>query len=545
MNKGGFRGFSFVKDLRFGFEELILLGIIILNVFDFFEIISPEWDYVKKIVSWTAMGMILYRSRLSELFVGSRRKLIDSFLLGGYFLLIGKDLISYARSALQGLSSGWLHDFFQLLVSHNALLELLFLYLGLVVLIFASLRLVFALDLSRPSIFRLITRSSHRLKTSRLARRFESSLGLRFLLNFVIVLAFFVIVFNLFMEWLAVAVDAPILMIALASYFFFVIKYHKSFSPRSFLYTFGNFGSSFYQNVVRNLKTRRLAFRVLSGVLVLHLLTDALVFLTPAFFGFGDPLYLSLLSQPHPSIVSTLQSLIHSLALPLSSSIILTLVYVFSGLGLFLVFAGPLALWFGLYDRWDFHLPSWLLGLSFSSVFLLLSSKTFGVHVLFNQRIFGLDFFVLETTRSLQSLSLLLLVSLLVGILVFVLDEFSKAHLRSNNQQTRFRVWHTTYSNKNQTTHSTKNLRTHSTFHSWLYFFVVMSIQLLLVVYSLLFLSSLSSYYWSSLGFLFNNNLFVLFVLFGLFFIIAFTFYVFSALFFVEDTHKHAREIVV
>ena len=118
MKKGGL-----VKRLEFGAEEFILLGIIILNVLDAFEIIGSDLDYIKKIISWTALGMLIYKASPSKIFVGWRKKSMDGVLLTAYFLMIIKNLISYAYVAVDSASS-FLLPFYQFLILHAVTIEL-------------------------------------------------------------------------------------------------------------------------------------------------------------------------------------------------------------------------------------------------------------------------------------------------------------------------------------------------------------------------------------------------------------------------------------
>ena len=237
---------TIAKKLSFGIEEIILLSIIILNIFDFFEIISPEFDYIKKIISWTAMGLLLYRINLSKLFIGKKSKQTNILLLTGYFMFIVKDLISYAKSSLDSINTIWLKQFFEVLVNNGSTIEILFLYVGIITLIFASIRLSVLVDKkekeNKKNIYSLLIKLIQKINIKKRKKNNSKPLIKRICIIFFITISFFVVVFNLMVEWLGIAIDAPVLMIGIITYLFFIIKYHKSFNPKSFLYRFGNFG---------------------------------------------------------------------------------------------------------------------------------------------------------------------------------------------------------------------------------------------------------------------------------------------------------------
>ncbi len=85
-------------------EEFILLAIVILNVIDFFQALSPTWDFIKKIVSWTLLGFLLKRLSISQIIFGEKRKNFDTILIISYFSLILKDLIHSSSSLLKEMA---------------------------------------------------------------------------------------------------------------------------------------------------------------------------------------------------------------------------------------------------------------------------------------------------------------------------------------------------------------------------------------------------------------------------------------------------------
>ena len=120
---------SFTRKWAFGIEEVILIIIVLLNVFDFFEALDPTWDYVKKIVSWTILGYLLYKTSLTNVFFGSKHKDTDFLIVFSYFLLITKNFTYYATVALdEGVH--FLIPYYALIANNAIMIERVTFWIG-------------------------------------------------------------------------------------------------------------------------------------------------------------------------------------------------------------------------------------------------------------------------------------------------------------------------------------------------------------------------------------------------------------------------------
>jgi hypothetical protein len=272
------------------------------------------------------------------------------------------------------------------------------------------------------------------------------------------------------------------------------------------------------------LRSPRTALRIVSGMLVLHFVTDALVFLTPMFFGFGDPFYLGLTTNTHASLWS---EAIHYIAQTnltgLFSQGVVFSTYFFSVLGLLFLFSGPVLLWFGLYSRKFFRIPSWLAGLSVASIIVFVFSQTLRVSLLTKEGIYGLDFSVQQTSLSLASLQTIFLLALACGLLVFFLDSWSRTYSLSKRSQ------------KNSQNSFLREV------HLSLQHVFIVGIQLTLILYAMAFLYTIVTYFIQLISYLWSQMAIVLLLLFVLLFVINIVFYLLGSVVFVEDTHKHNR----
>ncbi|MFP4119116.1 MAG: hypothetical protein ACLFTH_03615 [Candidatus Woesearchaeota archaeon] len=486
---------DFRRKLSFGFEEGILLFIILLHFLDAFELIPPDLDYVKKIISWVALGTIIYNAKPSKIMVGSHEPRLDLILIAGYFFLIIKNLTAYAASILQE-SSLYFRPFFALLVENSTGIESAFLHIGLFLLVVVAIRYALTVKFRKPSIMHLL----HEDKTS------PSSIKdsfLRFLSSFAIILAFFVVIFNLFMEWLAIAIDAPLVIVSLATYFFFIFKHREHFRTGSFLARFGNFGEQFYKDFLEQLKTRKGVVRVLSGMIVLHALTDALSFLWPFIFGRADGLYFTHLTGERLFLGELFS--IEASALGVFSQGLLGIVYIGNLIALLFFLLSPVLLWFSMYKDRKLHLPGWILGVFSASIITFLLAPLFRIRTLENDLVRGVDIAGQQAlANSSTPLGFIVGTALFTGLFIGFL-----AHV----------------------TRSKKVL---------VDTFIVAS-QAFLTYYIALFFYSVSTYFIKIIPLVWSAGQELLGIFFSLVFILTVLFYIFGTLSFLWDAHKHLK----
>ena len=481
------------KNLEIGVEEIILLAIIILNVLDAFEIIGSDLDYIKKIISWAALGFLLYKVKLSELFVGTDNKRLDLALIFGYFLLTIKNLISYAAVELEQ-TSVFLKDFFMVLVQHGTVIETWGIYIGLLILLIVSLRLSFK-HIKDPSVMHLI-----HAKESK-PENIKEFFG-RWFTVYGIILAFFLIFFNLIMEWLAIAIDAPLLMIGLGIYFFFIVKHKEKFSQTSFLKKFGDYGGKLYENVLKNIRYRKTAFRTISAMIILHVITDTYTFVWPYLVGFGDRLYIGLLSQTHLSLFTLISSQLSGLSFIEASSLII--IYLGNVIALLFFLLFPVYTWFVFYKNRTIHPKKIQLSILVSSLVMFFLAPTFKIRALFNEQLFGVDI-IGQQSFAVLGFSGVVLLALSVGIFI----ELYSATIQHEK---------------------------------WVIIGLIFLSQAFLVTYMLLYLFSISVFYIYTIAQLFFMSSFILLAFFAILFAITLCFYFFGVGGFIIMTFKHLRE---
>jgi len=491
-------------------EELILLGIIILNILDFLEVINPDWDYAKKIISWTALAYLIYKASLTKLFFGTRNKRFDFLLILSYFLLSFKNLVGFSRSAIDELRekgvSYWanlhpvttavsedkivnisspldkvdlnslqevplggaldnltgsftiipeiplrvneiyvrvtndvsstvllldpkflMHRWHNFLWDNLLVLQKVAVIAGLLLILFMAFYFTLRFRITPPSLMHVIQEEGDP----------PSSLYkflVRFCVIFIVLNFFYIAVFNLTMEWLALAVDAPLLVTGAFFYLLIWIKHHKRFSPESVVYKIGNLGESFFERFIHLFYSQKGIFLGISGMLVLHMLTDIGNFILPYSIGIQDPMYFNELGTSHTPVFS-----LNDLVSPEKTSLFFSQIlhadslfdkfsvggiYIFNIIALLLVFLGPAFLWYIIFKNKFVNINSGVLSLFFASMLCFILAPIFNIGRITSGNLVGVDI-TTQTLSSTTPLATIMLVSVVMGIMVYLLC-FSK-----------------------------------------------------------------------------------------------------------------------
>lgn len=489
-------------------NEMILVSIIGLQALDFFKLLNPFWDYVKKIVSWVLIGYLLYLTSPSAIFFGEKHKWWDAAVIMSYFTLVLKDLTRFAIVArdamlkhildfvafLPGASHGasvatitvdqgvyntftllggylpnaslWAKPFATQLTlattslpftvtsgteSATALLQpyglngmILQLYNTLAanaagietacfligVLLLVGLGTVAALrfKVHETSALAVIHEHGELKNAAHATKRVASVLF--------VTAVFFVILFNLVVEWLAIAIDAPLIMTGLLFYLLIALRFHKRTRHRleegSLLMRINNFGTGFLKSFAKLFTGERTVLLGLSGLLVLHLLVDIGIFLIPYVTSLRDPLYFGHLGAGHehlPGLIA--QAWTGTLATDAATIGL----YALNTLGLLVLLFLPAYIWYKTFrlrtrgpaepeEAYHPKLPGWLVALALASITAFLATPAFRLTQVTSDVLIGVD---LQTVSLVGSLPHLILP---VAVFLLVLALSLEPHLR-------------------------------------------------------------------------------------------------------------------
>lgn len=411
----------------FYIELFILATLFVLTILDFFELLSPELHYMEKIMAWTAMGYLLYRASLSHIFFGERYPFFDATIVIGYFAMVLNNLIHYARIFHDEMEGGemvfdeesgvfvqeaithghhvvpeYLANFYGFLVEHEPLIIIIGFFVGFTILGLLAIYVGKAIEIRSPSLLDGI--GIHGQSTS-----LSGSLA-RSLLCMTIFIGFFVIVFKIMMEWLAVAVHAPLIMIGFVIYFF---GGNLGVSER--IEKISTYGDEFYEEFIELFKKKKTLVWGIAGMLVLHLLTDIPNLMFPYLFGITDTMY-------HGAVLdfTVWEVILEAIqGMGLYEQTMLWAGYSLNILGILFLMVAPAYIWYHIYKESEFDMNPVLFFIFGASVTYYLLNPVFIVEMIDSPVLVGVGMGFNEISPSLHYL----LISLGVGI-IFMISSF-------------------------------------------------------------------------------------------------------------------------
>jgi hypothetical protein len=398
---------QFIERVDYQIEAAILIIIVLLNIFDFFKMLPPEIDYIKKIISWTVLGYLLYQAGITDILFGYSIKKYDALIITGYFLLIFNKFINYSivfvkdhLSREKGKSI--LLPFHKMIATNAGIIELTFFVIGIAILLFCTYMITKNRLYGSPSVIEIFGN----IKNGQLY----------FMITFIILISFFIMFFNLFMEWLAIAVDAPLMIAGIIFYLLFA----KKFDVETYIYKLGDLGDSFYKEFIRLFHSRKTILIGISGMLVLHAITDVGIYLLPYLTGLQDPLYFSHLGNGHVDIHELFN---YEIIADATEAVKVASIYIINCFALLLLLIGPGIVWYFMYRSEPLPLPNLLLSLFYGSIIVFFTLPIFKIGSIRNGQLLGSDILTKTVTDQLlyQYSSIILGIAIGVSILVFML----------------------------------------------------------------------------------------------------------------------------
>lgn len=407
----------------FGLEEGIIVFLILLNLISFFELIPDYLDFFKKIIDWTLMGYLVYKVSLTNIFFGKRSRKIDIFLIIAYLFLMFKSLLNWAHTAYSAEASQLIRELSLFFLNNEGFLSILSFLIGSLILVFLAFYSCLFLQFRAPSIIEILHSRGY-------VKKDLKSVVSRFFKVLIIFFGFFVIVFNLLFEWIAIVVDSSLAVIAIIIYVFFFIRYSKRFNTNTFIYKVGEFGETFYENVISQFRRRSTLLLGISGMLVLHLLTDFGIFIIPYLVKFKDVFYFHALNGSHSPIFSLiLQDIANR---NVADIILILLIHIFNIISIILLLIIPALLWYFIYSGKILRIKRWYLTLFFITISAFILMPSFSIIEINNPGVVGVDiqsqsiFSSNFAFNSLFKLDLTIFFCFFLGLLALIFSHFEK-----------------------------------------------------------------------------------------------------------------------
>jgi hypothetical protein len=388
-----------------GMREFILILVIVLNFLGFFKLLPNEIDFIEKFISWTLLGILLYHANLSQILFGETHRKIDVILILSYFGLIFKDLIAFVSTLVEEFPNSLFMSTYQFLIDNHVLFQKWLFIFSSVVIIILAFYVALKVEFKIPSMMHILHEDGGWNKNP---LKFIE----RFLLTNLVFFGFFIIVFNLFAEWLAIAVDDPLLLLGIV---FFVFM-GKKLTLGTKIEKLGSMGEKFYEEFVRLFQSEKKIWFALSGILVLHILTDVANFMIPYIFNLSSALYAQDIAT-HTPLYELILSGLKSAPL-LMDKILIIYGYAMNTIGILFLMIGPAFIWYKLYKNENFDLHPIVIFFFVSSVIYFVVDPVFSVGALEIEGLVGAD---IRSESILPNMPVFLLSSL-AGLVIALLS---------------------------------------------------------------------------------------------------------------------------
>ncbi|MBW2965459.1 hypothetical protein KY363_08435, partial [Candidatus Woesearchaeota archaeon] len=327
------------RKLEIGFEEIVLAMLILFEILDFFAAIPPIMEFAEKVIAIITMCYLFYKASMTKIVFGVKDRKHDMIIIIAYLLLSLKTVVGFVISSMHEKSI--VTGIYTWIVQNADTIEKAGFWIGGLALLAVSYVLVHE-KIKKPCILSII----HETRSAETA----SQKLVRFISNYITLTAIFVVVFTLAIEWLAMTVDAPILMIILFFYLFVIVKRGKGMKTESFLKKVSEASENFYERFISLFHSRRTIGVAITGLLVLHLLIEIGNFIIPYTTGIMYPKYFAQMGTGHLPL-GTLAAQDFAAASGAAGHIGVMLVYILNVLAILMLFFGPAYAWTMLYAK--------------------------------------------------------------------------------------------------------------------------------------------------------------------------------------------------
>jgi hypothetical protein len=286
-----------------------------------------------------------------------------------------------AKVALQATPTGLdgsMLLFYNSLVQNSALLQATTLLLGALLLLGISIYAAYRLPVKRPSILAMVKEEGR-------------PTFMRGVWLFLLLIAFFVMVFNLLFEWFALAIDAPLLLVTILVVGFLYITRRSWLCGGSALEQIERSSDDFFTKSFSMLRNAKTVLLIICGMLILHLVTDIGNYILPVLT--GVPSFYAYSAGGSPTLYSMIQSSLVDSSLQ-NAGIIAA--YLLSASGIFFLLSLPGLIWYKLYKLRSTgsheHLPDWRgwqIGVVMASISVSLLLPIFSIASLRSKGIVG------------------------------------------------------------------------------------------------------------------------------------------------------------
>jgi hypothetical protein len=394
--------------LNLGLIEVLILISIIIHIVAIFELLPGELEWFKWILSSLILTNLFIEAKPTNILFGHENKTFDYVIVISYLIYLIKDIVGGATAIIQDQSMHFMSVHiknFMMWISYNAnSLNMTSLYLASTIIIFISGLMAIKFEIKKPSLLAAIHED---IKIS----KEPLTILKRFFVIFIVIEFFYIFVFNLIIQWLAMAIDDPLIFIFIFSLFFFLFRqkhiFRESVAKRIIDKAEGI--EHFCNKLIKMFHYRKTLPLAISGILVFHTLTDILVYVIPHIFFFvKNSFYKQLHIETHFDFVA--------------KSLIENFIYFSNILSILLILLIPLIIWFSFFYHKKLLFNKYLNGLIvfFYSIFFI--CPYFKFESIKRSVLVGVNIILQSDIKHIIDPKIAIIFALVFGLIIFIIS---------------------------------------------------------------------------------------------------------------------------
>ena len=412
-----------IRKLEFGVLEFFVGALMIIGLIGYFGTVSADLDWIDHTVSFILFSYLFYKLNITSILFGKSSKFANSIIIISYFSLFFKDIISYTRLDAFKFKVITFVDRFYLFFNDNiSTTNIVTFYFGIIGIFIISIYLTKKIEVSHPSFLYALRQ-----------RKFKNNLT-KFVSIFILLLGFYYFIYNTILEWLEFVIDDPLIATGIVFFIYKIAKHYEKFHPDNFIFKIGEFSSGWYRRFISLFHYKKMLPLAISGLLILHALSDLGVFAYSLVF-FKENFYLEFLKEEHIPFLKLFLNDIKNL--PSFAEIPLFINYLLNALSLIIFLLIPIIVWVRMFSQKELHFNRIYLFFIYSSAIAYMVLPGYIIKPLDESTITGVDILSVSLLESKSILDdffpnktlvivAVSLISILFGLIIYLLSSNQK-----------------------------------------------------------------------------------------------------------------------
>jgi len=276
-----------LKKLEFGVLEFFVGALMVIGLIGYFGSVPADLDWIDHTVSFILFSYLFYKLNITSILFGKTSKFANLVIVASYFSLFFKDIISYTSLNAFKFEVLKFVDYFYIFFRDNLITANIITFnMGVIGILAISIYLAKNIEVSHPSFL-------YAIYSKKAKNNFT-----KFLSIFVLLLGFYYFIYSIVLEWLEFTIDDPVVAAGAIFFVYGIARHHKKFHANNFIFKIGDFSTKGYSRFVSLFHYKKTLPLAISGLLILHALSDLGVF-AYSLIASKENFYLEFLKEGH------------------------------------------------------------------------------------------------------------------------------------------------------------------------------------------------------------------------------------------------------